>query len=74
MKILPSDIERGGPYFRTTKDVIEAITYYRFKSESPSDPLKYVKERYEPFEDIEGFSGDINCWHTIEDAIKKFTS
>ena len=74
LKLLPVDIERGGPYFKTNEGEIEAITYYRFLPEAPSDPLKYVKERYESFETIKGFSGEIARWQSIDEAITRLTT
>ena len=74
LKILPVDIERGGPYFKTDGGQVEAITYYRFSPEGPTDPLKYIEERYEPFEAIKGFSGEIARWQSFDEAIKRLVT
>ena len=69
--LLPGDIERGGPYFKTDGDKVEAITYYKFPSGAVADPLQYIKERYEPFEKVKGYSGEIARWQGIDEAINR---
>jgi len=69
LKVLPDTIEMNGPFFRSDGKDVQVLTFYRCDRTDVTDPVKFMRERYKPFEKITGFASTINQWQKIDEAI-----